>query len=141
MLNIDSIQNGLVIDHIKAGTSLHLYELSGMDKLDCGIAIIRNARSNKFGHKDIIKIEGKIDFDFAVLGYIDPGITIDVIRDGQIVEKKKPEQPKTLKNIIKCKNPRCITCAEESIDQIFQLAQDGKYRCIYCEQEFDVGQR
>ena len=135
MLNIDSIQNGIVIDHIKAGTGMELYHLAGLDKLDCCVALIRNARSNKYGHKDIIKIESMIDLDLDVLGYLDTGITIVIIRDGQIFEKKKMEKPKRLKNVIRCKNPRCITTVETEIDHIFLLSENGKYRCMYCEQE------
>lgn len=135
MLNIDSIQNGIVIDHIKAGTGMELYRLAGLDKLDCCVALIRNARSNKYGQKDIIKIESVIDLDLDVLGYLDPEITIVVIRDGQIVEKKKMQKPKRLKNIIRCKNPRCITTVETEIDHVFLLSENGKYRCMYCEQE------
>ncbi len=135
MLNIDSIQNGLVIDHIKAGTGMQIYHLAGLDKLDCCVALIRNARSNKHGHKDIIKIESMIDLDLDVLGYVDPDITVDVIRNGAIVEKKKLEKPARLVNVIRCKNPRCITSAEEEIDHIFYLTENGRYRCAYCEQE------
>lgn len=135
MLNIDSIQNGVVIDHIKAGTGMQIYHLAGLDRLDCGVALIRNARSNKHGHKDIIKIESMIDLDLDVLGYLDPDITIDIIRNGIIVEKKKLEKPAKLVNVIRCKNPRCITSAEEEIDHIFYLTQNGRYRCAYCEQE------
>lgn len=134
MLNIDSIQNGLVIDHIKAGTGMQIYQLAGLDKQDCCIALIRNARSNKHGHKDIIKIESLIDLDLDVLGYIDPDITIDVIRDGVIVEKKKLAKPPKLVNVIHCKNPRCITSIEEGIDHIFYLGETN-YRCAYCDQE------
>ncbi len=125
MLNIDSIQDGLVIDHIKAGTGMRIYQLAGLDKLDCCVAIIRNARSGKYGHKDIIKIESVIDLDLEVLGYLDPNVTVDVIRDGEIVEV----------NIIRCCNPRCITSIEEEVDHIFTLSTNGKYRCAYCEQE------
>lgn len=135
MLNIDSIQNGIVIDHIRAGTGMRIYQLAGLDKLDCGVAIIRNARSNRHGRKDIIKVESVIDLDLEVLGYLDPEITIDVIQNGEIVEKKKLAQPKSLKNIIRCRNPRCITSVEEEIDHIFALSENGRYRCIYCEQE------
>ena len=129
MLNIDAIQNGIVIDHIKAGTGMDIYHLAGLDKLDCGVALIRNARSSKNGKKDMI------DLDLDVLGYLDPDITIVIIRDGKIVEKKKMQKPKTLKNIIRCKNPRCITTIETEIDHIFHLSENGKYRCMYCEQE------
>ena len=135
MLNIDSIQNGLVIDHIQAGTGMQIYQLAGLDKLDCCVAIIRNARSSKHGHKDIIKIESMIDLDLDVLGYVDPDITIDIIRDGRIVEKKKLAKPPKLVNVIRCKNPRCITSVEEEIDHIFYLSENGRYRCAYCEQE------
>lgn len=138
MLNIDSIQNGVVIDHMKAGTSLTIYNLLGLNELDCPVAIIRNTRSTKLGRKDIIKIEGEADISFDVLGYIDNNITIDIIKDGVIAEKKKLVKPNRLKNVIKCKNPRCITTIEEEIDHIFKLCDDGKYRCTYCEQEFTV---
>ena len=123
MLNIDSIQNGIVIDHIKAGTGMQIYHLAGLDDLDCCVALIRNARSAKHGHKDIIKIESVIDLDLNVLGYIDPDITIDIIRDGKIVEKKKLVKPQILKNVIHCRNPRCITTVEEDIEHIFVLGK------------------
>lgn len=135
MLNIDSIQDGIVIDHIKAGTGMEIYHLAGLDKLDCCVALIRNARSSKHGHKDIIKIESVIDLDLDVLGYIDPSITVDIIRDGAIVEKKKLQKPARLKNVIRCKNPRCITTVETEIDHVFLLSENGTYRCQYCEQE------
>ena len=135
MLNIDSIQNGLVIDHIKAGTGMRIYQLAGLDRLDCCVAFIRNARSGKYGHKDIIKIESVIDLNLEVLGYLDPNVTIDVIQNGEIVEKKKLDRPKRLVNIIRCRNPRCITSIEEEIDHIFNLCENGRYRCAYCEQE------
>lgn len=138
MLNVDSIQNGVVIDHMSAGSSLMIYNLLGLNEMDCPVAIIRNTRSTKMGRKDIIKIEGDVDINFDVLGYIDNNITIDVIRDGKITEKKKLEKPHKLKNVIKCKNPRCITTIEEEIDHVFHLCDDGKYRCVFCEQEFTV---
>ncbi len=124
MLNIDSIRDGVVIDHIKAGTGMQIYHLANLDRLDCCVALIRNARSGKYGHKDIIKIEGLIDLDLDVLGYVDPDITVDTIRGGMIVEKKKLAKPRKLVNVIRCKNPRCITSDE-----------NGRYRCAYCEQE------
>lgn len=136
MLNIDSIQNGIVIDHIKAGNGMTIYNLLELDQLDCGVALIKNARSTKFGRKDIIKIEGEIDPDLEILGYLDPNITICVIRDGKMVEKKKLTLPKKLKNVIHCKNPRCICSVEEGITHVFLLSENGKYRCRYCEQEF-----
>ena len=142
MLNIDEIQNGIVIDHIQAGTSMRLYDLMGLDSLDCGVAIIRNARSAKMGRKDIIKIEGDASgLKTDVLGYLDPNITIATIQDGKIIRKEKPALPKRLVNVIRCTNPRCITSIEEECDHIFELSENGRYRCIYCEQEFQVKPR
>ena len=134
MLNIDSIRDGVVIDHIKAGTGMQIYHLANLDRLDCCVALIRNARSGKYGHKDIIKIEGLIDLDLDVLGYVDPDITVDTIRGGMIVEKKKLAKPRKPVNVIRCKNPRCIT-SDEEIEHIFYLSENGRYRCAYCEQE------
>ena len=139
MLNIDSLQNGIVIDHIKAGTSMMIYDLLDLGELDCCVAIIKNARSEKFGKKDIIKIDGDIDIDLEILGFIDSSITVNIIRRGVIAEKKELELPKKLKNVIQCKNPRCITSIEEEVDHIFLLGGDKKYRCAYCEQEFRPG--
>ena len=139
MLNIDSLQNGIVIDHIKAGTSMMIYDLLDVGELDCCVAIIKNARSEKFGKKDIIKIDGDIDIDLEILGFIDSSITVNIIRRGVIAEKKELELPKKLKNVIQCKNPRCITSIEEEVDHIFLLGGDKKYRCAYCEQEFHPG--
>ena len=139
MLNIDSLQNGIVIDHIKAGTSMMIYDLLDLGELDCCVAIIKNARSEKFGKKDIIKIVGDIDIDLEILGFIDSSITVNIIRRGVIAEKKELELPKKLKNVIQCKNPRCITSIEEEVDHIFLLGGDKKYRCAYCEQEFHPG--
>ncbi len=139
MLNIDAIQNGIVIDHITAGTSMTLYNLLGLDKLDCSVAIIRNVRSNKSGKKDIIKIEDcPADLNLDMLAYLDPSITIVTIKDGAIVKKERPTLPKRLVNVVKCRNPRCITSVEEECDHIFELSENGKYRCIYCEQELHV---
>ena len=135
-MNIDSIKNGIVIDHIKAGKGMKIYNLLELDRLDCSVAIIKNVTSRKLGKKDIIKIDSDFDVDLDVLGYVDPGVTIDVIRDGKLVEKKKVELPTTLKNIIKCKNPRCITSTEQELPHIFRLTGSGDkkvYRCIYCE--------
>ena len=139
MLNIDSLQNGIVIDHIKAGTSMMIYDLLDLGELDCCVAIIKNARSEKFGKKDIIKIDGDIDIDLEILGFIDSSITVNIIRRGVIAEKKELELPKKLKNVSQCKNPRCITSIEEEVDHIFLLGGDKKYRCAYCEQEFHPG--
>ena len=136
MLYIDSIQNGLVIDHIKAGTSMRIYHLLRLDRLDCGIAIIKNVRSAKYERTAIIKIEGKHDQNLDILGYLDPNITIVIIKDGKVSEKKSLTLPKTLTNVIRCSNPRCITSAEEGIDHIFVLSEKGRYRCIYCDEEF-----
>lgn len=137
-MNIDSIQNGFVLDHIKAGASMEIYRLLGLDKLDCSVAIIKNAKSTKLGKKDIIKIDALIDLDLDVLGYIDPNITVDVIRDGVRIEKKHLKLPHRLVNIIRCKNPRCITTAEPQLDAEFLLADEAKriYRCAYCETEY-----
>lgn len=142
MLNIDSLETGIVIDHIQAGTSMRVYDLLKLEQLDCCVAVIKNARSSKFGRKDIIKIEGDVDVDVDVLGFIDPNITLDYIRDGHIVRKQTLSLPKYVKNVIRCKNPRCITTVEEGIDQVFRLCDPAarRYRCIYCEQEYDQKQ-
>lgn len=140
MLNIDEIQNGVVIDHITAGTGLALYHLMELEKLsDASVALLQNVRSKKTGKKDIIKIEGDVSgLNFDILGYLDPQISITVIENGHVSKKIRPEQPKRLVNVIKCKNPRCITSMEEGCDHIFALTPSGRYRCMYCEQEFSV---
>ena len=140
MLNVDEIQNGVVIDHITAGTGMALYNLLDLEKLNsAGVALLQNVRSQKSGKKDIIKIEGDVSgLNFDILGYVDPQITITVITDGQVTKKIRPQQPKRLVNVIKCKNPRCITSIEEGCDHIFALTPSGRYRCVYCEQEFSV---
>ena len=137
LMNIDSIQNGVVLDHIKAGKSMDIYKYLHLDELDCSVAIIKNVRSGRMGKKDIIKIDSPMDLDLDVLGYIDSNITVNVIRDGERMEKKKLELPKKLVNIIRCKNPRCITTAESQLDAIFFLSDAEKhtYRCAYCETE------
>ena len=134
-MNIDSITNGIVIDHITAGRSMKLYGLLGIDCLDCSVAIIKNAVSSKMGKKDIIKIDADIPVDLDLIGYVDPKITVNIIKDGKLVEKKRIAVPEKLKNVIKCKNPRCITSTEQDIEHIFKLAdkQNGTYRCIYCD--------
>lgn len=134
-MKIDSIQNGLVLDHISAGKALRVYEDLGLNKLDCSVAILQNVKSSKMGKKDILKIDQEYDVNLDVLGYIDPNITVSVIRDGQTVEKKKLMLPKKLVNIKKCKNPRCITSTEQGIPHIFKLTDEENrvYRCIYCE--------
>ena len=139
MLNISGLNEGIVLDHIQAGKSLDIYYNLGLDKLDCQVAIIKNARSNKMGRKDIIKIEGGLDhIDLDILGYIDHNITVNIIRDNQIAEKRTLKLPKKITNVIHCRNPRCITSSEEGVDQIFTLCDEKthRYRCIYCEQEY-----
>jgi aspartate carbamoyltransferase regulatory subunit len=142
MLNIDAIQHGLVIDHIKAGTAVGLLDLIGLKaNRTASVALIQNARSNKAagGRKDIIKIEGDASWlNLDVLAYLDPGITVTVIENGKAVKKEKPQPPRRLVNIVRCRNPRCISSIEEECDQIFELSSNGKYRCVYCEQELQV---
>ena len=134
-MNVDSITNGFVIDHIIAGRGMRIYELLGLDNLDCSVAIIKNVNSKKHGKKDIIKIDAQIDLDIDIIGYVDPGATVNIIRDGKLVEKKILELPETLTNVIKCKNPRCITTTEQEINHVFKLTDRGHgvYRCLYCE--------
>lgn len=134
-MNIDSITNGIVIDHITAGCGMRLYELLGLDSLDVSVAIIKNVASKKMGRKDIIKIDADIPVNFDVIGFVDPDATVNIIKNGVLAEKKSISMPETLTNVIKCKNPRCITSTEQELDHIFKLT-DGKtktYRCIYCE--------
>ncbi len=134
-MNIDSIKNGIVIDHIKAGQGMRIYDFLELDKLDCSVAIIKNASSSKMGKKDIIKIDSNLNVDLNALGYIDPNITINVIKDSVRVKKYHPELPDTITNIIRCKNPRCITSTEQELPHIFKLIDREKdeYRCLYCE--------
>ncbi|MBO4298718.1 MAG: aspartate carbamoyltransferase regulatory subunit [Clostridia bacterium] len=134
-MNIDSIQNGIVIDHIKAGKSMDIYHFLQLDQLSCSVAIIKNVNSRKMGKKDIIKIDTNLDVDLDVLGYIDPDITVNIIRGGALVEKKHLTLPAQVKGLLKCKNPRCITSVEQELPQVFKLTDPVKrvYRCIYCE--------
>ncbi len=134
-MNIDSIQNGVVIDHITGGRALRIYDLLNLNDLDCSVAIIKNVNSKKMGKKDIIKIDNEIALNFDVIGFVDPDATINVIKDGKLVEKRNITMPKILKNVIKCKNPRCITSVEQEIEHVFKLTEskDKVYRCIYCE--------
>lgn len=134
-MKIDSIQNGIVLDHITPGKALQVYEDLGLRKLDCSIAILQNVTSCKMGRKDILKIDKEYDVNLDVLGYIDPNITVSIIKDGQTIEKKKLKLPERLVNVKKCKNPRCITTVEQEIPQIFKLTDPANrvYRCIYCE--------
>ena len=138
-MNIDSIQNGIVIDHITAGKGMRLFELLGLDRLDASVAIIKNAHSEKRGKKDIIKIDADIPVDVDVIGFVDPGATVNVIRDGELSEKKRAELPQKLVNIIRCRNPRCITTAESQLDAVFLLSdpQRRTYRCAYCDAPAD----
>ena len=136
---IDSIQNGIVIDHITAGKAMELYQILGLDKLACTVAILKNVTSGKLGRKDIIKVEGDASWlNLDVLAYLDPNISVTIIENGKAVRKEQPKPPKRLVNIVRCKNPRCISSIEEECDQIFELSSNGKYRCIYCEQELQV---
>ena len=134
-MNIDSISNGIVIDHITAGRGMKLYELLGLEKLDCSVAIIKNVHSEKLGRKDIIKIDAEIPVNFDMIGYIDPGVSINIIRNGELVIKKKIDMPELLTNVIFCKNPRCITSTEQELNHVFRLTDrlNKVYRCIYCE--------
>ena len=139
MLNISGISEGFVLDHIQAGMSLKIYHDLGLDKLDCTVAIIKNARSSKMGKKDIIKVECSIDaLDLDILGFIDHNITVNVIRDNKITEKKALKLPKKITNVIRCKNPRCITSIEQELPHIFYLADETTetYRCMYCEEKY-----
>lgn len=134
-MNIDSIRNGIVIDHIQAKKGLEIYDALKLGGLDCSVAIITNAKSKKMGRKDIIKIDKSIDLDLDILGYIDPNITINIIKDDVRVDKYHVELPKEIVNIIKCKNPRCITSIEQELNHVFVLTDKDKkaYRCKYCE--------
>jgi aspartate carbamoyltransferase regulatory subunit len=134
-MTVDTIKNGIVIDHITAGLGMKIYALLKLDELDCSIAFIKNAPSKLMGKKDIIKIDADIKVDTAILGYIDPDITVNIIKDGNIVEKKRIELPEQLTNVITCKNPRCITTTEQELPQIFKLTdkENRVYRCLYCE--------
>ena len=139
MLNISGLKEGVVLDHIEAGRSMDIYYQLGLDKLDCQVAIIKNARSSKMGRKDIIKIEGNLDtLDLDVLGYIDHNITVNIIHDNAIVEKKALKLPKKITNVIRCKNPRCITSIEQELPHIFYLADEKTetYRCQYCAERY-----
>jgi len=135
-MNIDAIQNGIVIDHITAGRGMRIYELLNLGDLDASVAIIKNAVSHRTGgKKDIIKIDSDIAINFDVLGFVDPGVTVNIIRNGERVDKRRIDMPETLKNVIRCKNPRCITSVERSIDHLFRLTdrKNKVYRCVYCE--------
>ena len=139
-MNIDGVKTGIVLDHIKAGKSMQIYELLGLDKINNCVAIIQNADSAKYGKKDIIKIDQIIDLDFDVLGYIDSNITVNIVKDGKLERKHHMELPQTLKNAVKCKNPRCSTSVGQEIVHTFKLVdkENKVYRCIYCDAEHKV---
>lgn len=139
-LNVGRISEGFVLDHIQAGRSMDIYKYLHLDQLDCCVAIIKNAKSSKMGKKDIMKIECPIDFmDLDILGFIDHNITVNIIKDEKVIEKKSLQLPKKIKNVIRCKNPRCITSQEEQLDHIFVLTdpENEVYRCVYCEEKYE----
>lgn len=139
MLNVGSLNDGIVLDHIQAGKSAEIYYYLGLDKLDCQVAIIKNAKSQKMGRKDIIKIESPIDIiNLDILGFIDHNITVNIIHNGEISEKRVLTLPETITNVIKCKNPRCITSIEQGLKQVFKLTDAEKriYRCKYCDEKY-----
>ena len=138
-MNIDTIKNGYVIDHITSGNAMKIYDLLELKKLDCQVAIITNAKSNKTGTKDIIKIGSLIDIDLDKIAFIDSGVTINKVKNDKIISKEKLSLPKKIVNVCKCNNPRCITSVEKNLDQIFILTDEEKivYRCKYCETSLD----
>ena len=135
-MNIDQIETGIVLDHIQAKRGIEIYRLLDLDSYDGTVALIRNVKSKKMGRKDILKIDQVIELDLAVLGYVDPGITVNIIRGGVLVEKRHIELPEIIRNVISCNNPRCITSTEQGLDQVFKLSDREKrmYRCVYCEE-------
>lgn len=138
-MKIDAIKNGIVIDHIDAGCGMQIYQMLGMDKLSCPVALLRNVPSKKLGHKDIIKVDGELDIDLDILGYFSPNVTVNFIRDGKLVDKRHIDLPTRITDLLRCKNPRCITTTEQDIHHIFRLADPEKrtYRCIYCDAKAD----
>ena len=139
MLNVGSLKEGIVLDHIEAGKGMSIYSALNLDKLECSVAIIKNARSNKMKKKDIIKIEAGIDtINLSLLGFIDHNITVNIIKGGEIVEKKEILLPEQVTDIIKCKTPRCITSIEQELQHVFKLTNPEKkiYRCIYCDEQY-----
>ena len=134
-MTVDEIKTGIVLDHITAGKGMQIYKLLELDKLDCSVALIRNAPSRKMGKKDIIKIDAEIELNTDIIGYVDPDITVNIIKDGKNVEKKSIDLPETLHNVLACKNPRCISTTEQELPQIFKLSdkENRIYRCLYCE--------
>ena len=134
-MRVDAIRNGIVIDHITAGLGRKLYNLLGLENVPAPVALLTNVSSAKLGRKDIIKVDANIPVDFNVIGYVDPGATVNIIRDGSLVEKRRIEMPEMLVNVIRCKNPRCITSCEQELPHVFRLTDEKtkQYRCIYCE--------
>ena len=134
-MNVDAIRNGIVIDHIQAGHGMELYRFLNLESYGCPVALMMNVTSRQMGHKDIIKVDGEIGIDLNVLGFIDPGITIDVIEDEKCVKKYHPELPTEIRDIVRCKNPRCITTVEQELPQVFRLSdrKNKVYRCVYCD--------
>ncbi len=132
-MKVDSIINGIVIDHIAPGKAMKLYELLKLDSLDCSVALIQNAPSELMGRKDIIKIDSRFDINLDVIGYVSPHVTVNIIENGVITEKKHIELPKKLSNILRCKNPRCISSTEQELEHVFLLDSKGDYRCLYCD--------
>ena len=132
---IDAIKNGIVIDHISAGKGMELYNILGLGDLDCTVASLKNVVSGKLGRKDIIKIDQVLELDWDLIGYVDPDITVNIIKDGERVEKRQLKLPETIRGVIRCKNPRCITSVEQELPQVFKLTDREKrvYRCLYCE--------
>lgn len=140
MLTIGRIEEGFVLDHIPAGMGLEIYKHLHLDKLDCTVAIIKNVKSNKYGKKDLLKVECSVDIlDMDVLAVLNPDITVNVIQNAVIVEKKKLKLPQEIKGVLKCKNPRCITSIEQELPHVFRLTDESRkiYRCAYCEEKFN----
>lgn len=136
---IGKIQDGIVLDHIKAGQGMALYKMLGLDKLNCQVALIQNAESQKLGKKDILKIDQLIDLNVDIVGYVDPGITVNIIKGGELAKRTHVDMPDEIRGIVKCKNPRCITTVEQELPQVFRLTdrEKGVYRCIYCESKIE----
>lgn len=136
-MNVDGVRNGIVLDHIAAGKSMEIYRLLNLDRLSCSVAVLQNVPSKKYGTKDIIKIDEMIDVNLDIIGYIDPNITVNIVRNNELVSKKHLSLPERLDNVIFCKNPRCITSTEQEIVHSFKLADAEKriYRCVYCDAE------
>ena len=137
-MHIDSIRNGIVLDHIKAGKAMELYRVLELNKLECSVAVLMNVPSQKMGCKDMIKIAEDYEVNLDILGYIDPGITVNIIKNGELVEKRGVDLPDKITGYLKCHNPRCITTTEQELTQVFKLANraTGTYRCMYCEAEY-----